>query len=105
MFCLAISIAHPCYKRPSVETSIYFFTTEQDALCKLKDSKITFIADFDTSEDPLIETLTKDSPDELIDEFFENVSGDFYDNRNSYMGNEPFYWVITEIKPGEYIKL
>jgi hypothetical protein len=105
MFCLAISIAHPCYKRPSVETSIYFFKTEQEAFSKLKDSKITFIADFDTSEDPIIETLTKDSPDELIDEFFEKVAynDDFYSD--SYMGNEPFYWVITEIKPGEYIKL
>jgi hypothetical protein len=103
MFCLVISIAHPCYKRPSVDTSIYFFETEQEAYTMLKNSKITFIADFDTSQDPRIETLTKDSPDELIDEIFEEVSDidNFYSN--SYMDNLPFFWKITEIKAGTSI--
>lgn len=103
MFCLVISIAHPSYKRPSVETSIYFFETEKEALCKLSQCKITFIADFDTSEDPRIETLTTDSPDELIEHFFEEVSD--FDNfyRNSYMDNPPFFWKITEITAGASI--
>ena len=103
MICLVISIAHPSYKRPSVETSIYFFDTEKEALCKLKDSKITFIADFDTSEDPKIETLTKDSPDELIEHFFKEVSDIFNFYRNSYMDIPPFFWKITEITAGTSI--
>jgi hypothetical protein len=103
MFCLVISIAHPSYKRPSIETSVYFFETEQEVMCKLKDCKINFIADFDTSEDPIIETLTKDSPDELIDELFKEVSDidNFY--RNSYMDNPPFFWEITKVEPGTSI--
>jgi hypothetical protein len=103
MICLVISIAHPSYKRPSIETGIYFFETKQEALCKLKDSKITFIADHDTSEDPRIETLTINSSDELIDELFEQVSDidNFY--RNSYMDNPPFFWKISEITSGTSI--
>jgi hypothetical protein len=103
MICLVISIAHPCYKRPSVETSIYFFETEQEALSKLKDCKITFIADFDTSEDPRIQTLTTNSSDELIDEIFKEVSDidNFYSD--SYMDNPPFFWKITKVAAGTSI--
>lgn len=32
MWCLGVSIAHPDYKRPSVDTNIYFFETEEEAL-------------------------------------------------------------------------
>ena len=103
MICLVISIAHPCYKRPSVETSIYFFETEQEALFKLKDCKITFIADFDTSEDLRIQTLTTNSSDELIDEIFKEVSDidNFYSD--SYMDNPPFFWKITKVTAGTSI--
>jgi hypothetical protein len=105
MWCLAVSIARPDYKRPSFYTNIYFLKTEQEALCKLKESKILFIADFDISEDTRIETLTTDSPDELVSEFFEEIShiDNFYSN--SYMNAQPFGWNITEIKVGESIKL
>jgi hypothetical protein len=101
MLCLFISIAHPDYKRPSVSTSIYFFKSEKKAYTKLKQCKISFIADFDTSEDTRIETLTIDSSDELIDEFFEKICDpdNFY--LDSYMSNPPFFWKIYEIKAGE----
>lgn len=105
MWCLAISIARPDYKRPSFYTNIYFLETEQQALCKLKESKIFFIADFDISEDPRLETLTVDSPDELVREFFEEISqiDNFYSE--SYMDVVPFNWNITEIKVGESMNL
>lgn len=104
MICLVVSIAHPDYKRPSFDTSIYFFETEQEAYTKLSECKILFIADFDTSEDPRIETLTTDSPDELIDEFFDKISDidNFY--ADSYMDNPPFFWKISEVKAGESLK-
>ena len=104
MLCLVVSIAHPDYKRPGVDTSIYFFETEQEALCKLTECKILFIADHDTSEDPRIQTLTIESPVDLIDEFFDKISDidDFY--ADSYMDNPPFFWKICEVKPGLEIK-
>ena len=97
MYCLAISIAHPSYKRPSVETELYFFETEQEALNKLKDSKILFIANFDVTEDPRIKYLDMNSSDELIEILFNKVSDidSFY--RNSYMDNEPFNWKIIKV--------
>ena len=101
MLCLVISIAEPDYKRPSVSTHIYFFETEKEAYTQLTKSKILFIADFDTSEDTRIQTLTIDSSDELIDEFFEKICDpdNFY--ANSYMNNHHFFWKISEIKAGE----
>lgn len=104
MICLVVSIAHPDYKRPSVDTSIYFFETEKEALCKLTECKILFIADHDRSEDPRIQTLTIESSDELIDEFFDKISDidNFY--ADSYMENPPFFWKISEVKPGESFK-
>lgn len=102
--CLVVFIAHPDYKRPSVDTSIYFFETEKEAYTKLTECKILFIADHDTSQDPRIETLTTDSPDELIDEFFEEICNidNFY--ADSYMDNPPFFWKISEVKAGVEIK-
>jgi hypothetical protein len=101
MWCLGISIAHPDYKRPSIDTNIYFFETEEEALIKLKDSKILFIADFDTSEDPRISTLTINSLDELIEELFQMVSDPDTFYSEMYMDNQPFYWQISEVKVGE----
>ena len=105
MYCLAISISHPCYKRPSVETEIYFFETEQEALNKLKDSKIIFIADFDVSEDPRIEELDMNSSDELIEILFNKTSDidSFYSD--SYMDNDPFNWKIIKVQAGEKVNL
>lgn len=100
MWCLGISIAHPDYKRPSVDTNVFFFETESEALIKLKESKILFTFDFDTSEDPRISTLSINSPDELIEELFEMVSNPDTFYCDSYMDNQPFYWQITEVKVG-----
>lgn len=100
MWCLLISIACPDYKRPSVDTNIYFFETKQQALVKLKLCKVIFIADFDTSEDPRIETLTEDSPEKLVKELFERVSDPETFYSHSYMENEPFYSNLIELKPG-----
>lgn len=104
MLCLVVSIARPDYKRPGVDTSIYFFETEKEAYTKLTECKILFIADFDTSEDPRIQTLTTESSDELIDEFFDKISDidDFY--ADSYMDNPPFFWKICEVNPRSEIK-
>lgn len=100
MWCLGVSIAHPNYKRPSVDTNVFFFETEEDALNKLKECKILFIADFDTSEDSRISTLNVNSPDELIEELFQIVSDRDTFYNDSYMDNQPFYWQITEVKVG-----
>ena len=103
LLCLVISIAHPDYKRPAVDTSIYFFETEQEAYTKLTECKILFIDDFDTSEDPRIQELTTESSDELIDEFFDKICeiDNFY--ADSYMDNPPFFWKICKVKVGEKI--
>jgi hypothetical protein len=100
MWCLLVSIACPDYKRPSVDTNIYFFETKQEALNKLKMCKIIFIADFDTTEDPRIESLTEDSPGSLLEELFEKVIDPDTFYRCSYMENDPFYSNLIEVKPG-----
>lgn len=100
MWCLGVSIAHPDYKRPSVDTNVFFFETETEALNKLKDSKVLFTIDFDTSEDPRISTLSINSPDELIEELFQMVSDPDIFYSEMYMDNQPFYWQITEVKVG-----
>jgi hypothetical protein len=100
MWCLGVSIAHPNYKRPSVDTNVFFFETESEALNKLKELKVLFTFDFDTSEDPRISTLTINSPDELIEELFQMVSDPDTFYSDSYMDNQPFYWQITEVKVG-----
>ena len=100
MWCLGVSIAHPDYKRPSVDTNVFFFETESEALYKLKETKILFTIDFDASEDPRISTLTINSPDELIEELFEMVSNPDTIYSDSYMDNQPFHWQITKVKVG-----
>lgn len=88
------------YKRPSVSTDLYFFTTPEECITKLKQLKIQFIGDFDISDDPRIVDLTIESSEDLINELFENVSDvdTFY--RDSYMSNPPFNYVIGEVTTG-----
>jgi hypothetical protein len=105
-FCLVIQIACPDYKRPDVNTELYFFETKEEVLLQIKKSKISFIADFDTSEDPRIETLIQESPDVLLQEIFEQVSDPDYFYRDSYMDREPFisqYFKISETSRGNAI--
>lgn len=105
MWFLGVSIACPDYKRPSVDTNVYFFEDEYQALVKLKKCKIKFIKDYDTSGDPRIKSLDENSPDHLLEELFIAVSDidDFYSD--SYMDNPPFYSVISEISIGDEISL
>ena len=100
LWCLVVSIACPDDKRPCVDTMIHFFETKQQAAVQLKLYKVMFIVDHDTTEDPRIETLTENSPEELIETLFERVSDpDTYFRDILYMGNKPFYSNLIEVKP------
>ena len=100
MWVLGVLVAHPDYKRPSVETNVFFFESEKEALYKLKELKVEFIVDYDNSEDSRIITLTINSSDELIEELFEMVSDIDNYYSESYMDNKPFDWHISEVKAG-----
>jgi hypothetical protein len=105
MWCLSVCIAKPDYKRPSFSAVVYFFKTEEEAKQQLKESKIEFIADFDTSEDERISTLNEESDAGLIEELFQKTSEyeSFYEN--GYMEVEPFNAKIFQVEAGLEVEM
>jgi hypothetical protein len=105
MYYLLVSVAVPDYKRPYVITDLYFFVSSEECYTQLKQLKIDFIGNFDTSEDDRILDLNITSQDTLVNELFENVSDlDIY-YKDSYMSNPPFNYVIGEVTPGVKIPI
>lgn len=94
MYYLLIEIAHPDYKRPYSDTSLYFFENIGDAEEKLSKVKTEYIEDQDLrqSNDELI---TIDKFDEMLES---GKLGEIIYN-DSYMDQPPFYSVIAEVLP------
>lgn len=103
MWCLVILIAHPCYKRPSIKTEIYFFETEQEALNQLRQTKIMFIISHNDNEDKL---KNGKCSDKLIDKLFNQVNDveTFYRD-STYMDNLPFNWKIFKAQAGDKVNI